>query len=152
MKIVPYDAKYKADFIEMNKAWISEMFVMEAEDERELANIEPYIEAGGQIFFAIDEDEHVMACCLIAPREDGDWEIMKFAANDAYKGTGAGSACLEACIDYAKEKGINKIIIVSNRKCVQAVHLYRKYGFSEIPVDKKKFPFDRADIAFEQYL
>lgn len=25
----------------------------------------------------------------------------------------------------------------------------RKFGFIEIPVDKKKFPFERADIAFE---
>ena len=52
----------------------------------------------------------------------------------------------------SKEKGIDRIIIVSNRKCVQAVHLYRKNGFTEIPVDKKKFPFERADIAFEKYL
>lgn len=94
----------------------------------------------------------LLACCMIAPREDGDWEIMKFAANGKYAGTGAGSSCLKACMDYSKEKGIQKIIIVSNRKCVQAVHLYRKFGFTEIPVDKKKFPFDRADIAFEQIL
>lgn len=151
MKVVPYDKKYKKSFIELNRTWISEMFVMEPEDERELGNIEPYLDAGGQIFFAVDDEEHVMACCLIAPREDGDWEIMKFAADERYKGAGAGSACLNACIDYAKSKKIEKVIIVSNRKCVQAVHLYRKFGFIEIPVDKEKFPFDRADIAFEQF-
>lgn len=61
-------------------------------------------------------------------------------------------AILKACIDYAREKQVNKIVIVSNRKCAQAVHLYRKFGFAEIPVDQKKFPFDRADIAFEQIL
>lgn len=55
-------------------------------------------------------------------------------------------------ITYAKEKGVERIIIVSNRKCVQALHLYRKNGFVEMPVDKKKFPFERADIAFETYL
>lgn len=43
MKIVPYDAQYKSDFIEMNRHWISQMFEIEAEDERELSNIEPYI-------------------------------------------------------------------------------------------------------------
>lgn len=151
MKIVPYTSKYKNEFIEMNKAWISEMFAIEQEDLRELENIEPYIEAGGQIFFALDSEDNVMACCMIAPRADGDWEIMKFAARGMYTGTGAGSACLKACIDYVKEKKISKVIIVSNRKCVQAIHLYKKYGFVEIPVDKKKFPFDRADIAFEQF-
>ena len=51
---------------------------------------------------------------------------------------------------YATEERNGKVIIVSNRKCTQAVHLYRKFGFQEISVDKKKFPFERADIAFEQ--
>lgn len=152
MKIVSYSPEYKNDFIEMNKLWISSMFAMETEDERELGNIEPYIENGGQIFFALDDNNNVMACCMIAPRDDGDWEIMKFAAKGMYTGTGAGSACLKACIDYAREQGIKKIIIVSNRKCVQAVHLYRKFGFIEMPVDKEKFPFERADIAFEMLL
>ena len=152
MKIVPYSPEYKNEFIEMNKLWISSMFVMEAEDERELGNIERYIERGGQIFFALDNNNNVIACCMIAPRDDGDWEIMKFAAKRMYTGTGAGSACLKACIDYAKEQGVERIIIVSNRKCVQAVHLYRKFGFAEMPVDKEKFSFERADIAFEIFL
>lgn len=152
MKVVTYSPKYKKDFIEMNKAWIEKMFRLEEEDIKEMGNIEPYIQNGGQIFFSLDNDEQVMACCMIAPREDGDWEIMKFAAKGMYTGTGAGSACLKACIDYAKEIQVKKVIIVSNKKCEQAVHLYRKFGFKEIPVDKKKFPFERADIAFELYL
>ena len=152
MKLVSYNPKYKNEFIEMNKYWISSMFVMETEDEHELDNIEPYIENGGQIFFALDDNNSVMACCMIAPRDDGNWEIMKFAAKGMYTGTGAGSACLKACIDYAREQGVERIIIVSNRKCVQAVHLYRKFGLIEIPVDKEKFPFERADIAFELFL
>lgn len=152
MKVVPYDSKYKEDFIAMNKTWIEDMFILEDEDIREMGNIEPYIENGGQIFFSLDDDGQVMACCMIAPREDGDWEIMKFAARGMYTGTGAGSACLKACIDYAKEIHLKKIIIVSNRKCKQAVHLYQKFGFIEVPVDKEKFPFERADIAFELFL
>lgn len=152
MKVVPYRPEYKNDFIAMNRLWISEMFVMEEGDERELANIDSYIKNGGQIFFALDDEDRAIACCMIAPRDDGDWEIMKFAAKGMSSGTGAGSACLKACIDYARERGIEKIIIVSNRRCVRAVHLYRKFGFSEIPVDKEKFPFERADIAFEMIL
>lgn len=150
MRIVPYDAKYKDAFIALNKAWITEMFRIEEEDVRELTHIEPYIEKGGQIFFALTDDDEVMACCMLAPRSDGDWEIMKFAADERYKGTGAGTAVLEACLAYAKERRLPKIIIVSNHKCEQAVHLYRKHGFREIPVDKEKFPFERGDIAFEQ--
>lgn len=149
MKIVPYDSKFKEAFVEMNRRWISDMFVMEPEDIRELANIEPYIKAGGEIFFALDNEDTPVAGCMVAPREDGEWEIMKFAAVGMYTGTGAGTACLKACIDYAKAQGVKRLLIVSNRKCKHAVSIYRKQGFTEIPVDKKKFPFERADIAFE---
>lgn len=150
MKIVPYNKKYKNEFIEMNKQWISEMFVLEKEDITVLENIEQALEKGGQIFFAIDNQQQVLACCMIAPLSKEEWEIEKFCAKGMYSGTGAGSACLKACIDYAKENKVRKIVIVSNRKCVHAIHLYEKFGFAEVPVDTEKFPYNRADIAFEQ--
>lgn len=152
MKIVPYEPKYKDVFIEMNKQWISEMFTIEQEDLAVLNNIDRSIEAGGQIFFAVDDCGEVLACCMIAPLPNGEWEIEKFCAKGMYTGTGAGTACLKACMDYAKEKHVKKIVIVTNKKCTCAIHLYKKFGFVEVPVDKEKFPFDRADIAFEQTL
>lgn len=150
MKVVPYDIKYKNEFIEMNKKWITEMFILEKEDIAVIDNLEQSLEQGGQIFFAIDDNGEVLACCMISPLPDGEWEIEKFCAKGMYTGTGAGSACLRACIEYARDKRAEKIVIVSNRKCTHAVSLYRKNGFTEVPVDREKFPFDRADIAFEQ--
>ena len=47
MRIVPYDPKYKDDFVEMNKRWISEMFVIEQEDIRELENLNPLSDEDG---------------------------------------------------------------------------------------------------------
>jgi ribosomal protein S18 acetylase RimI-like enzyme len=153
MKVIPFEEKYRQDFIEMNKAWISAMFhKVEEQDEKEFRNIDSYIEKGGRIFVAVDDDGKAMAVAMIAPREDGEWEIMKLAARGMYTGKGAGSACLRACIDYAREKKVGRILIVSNRKCTHAVGLYRKFGFQEIPVDKKQFPFERADIAFQMVL
>jgi N-acetylglutamate synthase-like GNAT family acetyltransferase len=152
MKVVPYDPKYKKDFIEMNKQWITEMFVLEEEDLAVLNNIDQALDEGGQIFFAIDDDENVLACCMIAPLSNGEWEIEKFCARGMYTGTGAGTACLKACMDYAKEKQVEKIVIVTNTKCEQAVHLYRKFGFTEVPVDKEKFPYERGNIAFEKVI
>lgn len=152
MKIVPYDKKYKKEFIEMNKQWISEMFELEAEDMKVLDHFEQTLEQGGQIFFAVDDDDAVLACCMISPLSGKEWEIEKFCARGMYTGTGAGSACLKACLEYAREKQAEKIVIVSNRKCTHALSLYRKNGFVEIPVDRKKFPYERADIAFEQVI
>lgn len=150
MTVVPYDAKYKETFIEMNLRWISEMFAVEPEDLAVLNSIEQSLAAGGQIFFALDDAGEVLACCMIAPLPNGEWEIEKFCARGLYTGTGAGSACFKACIDYAKARRVEKVVIVTNKRCTHAIRLYRKFGFVETPVDREKFPFARADIAFEQ--
>lgn len=152
MKIIPYNPKYRDTFIELNLAWINDMFEVEPADIEEFDNIEKSIDAGGQIFYALDDSDNVMACCMIAPNKFGDYEIMKLAADPKYAKQGAGTACLNACIEYAKEKHLDKVIMVSNTKCVQAIRIYQKYGFIEVPVDKAKFPFERANIAFEYYL
>lgn len=152
MKVVPYDPKYKQAFIDMNMAWIKAMFTVEEGDRETFSHVDDIIADGGQIFFTLDEDDNPIACCEIRPREKGVYEIEKFAASGMYTGKGAGSAALKACIDYAKEKGADKIILVSNHKCTHALGLYRKFGFVEVPVDKKEFGFDRGDIAFEMKL
>ena len=150
MRVVPYEPRFKNDFVEMNKAWIRDMFVLEAEDISFFNNFEGMLAQGGEIFFTLDDNDKVLACCLIGPMADGEWEIAKFASTGEVKG--AGTLCLQACIDYARDKGIEKILIVSNTKCEAGVHLYRKFGFNEIPVDRKRFPFERANIAFEKFL
>ncbi|HEM3165740.1 TPA: GNAT family N-acetyltransferase [Streptococcus suis] len=151
MKIETYKPEYKEEFIAMNLAWIEEMFEVEPEDRAVLESIDQRLANGGKIFFAINDEGQIMASCMIAPLPSGEWEIEKFAAKKEFAGQGAGKACLQACMDFIRDKHIQKVIIVSNRKCTSAVHLYRKFGFIEIPVDKDKFPYERADIAFEQY-
>lgn len=148
MQIVPYAPIYKDDFIQMNLAWISEMFSVEPEDERELYNIEEALEQGGEIFFAVEDDGAVMACCMIAPRND-IWEILKFTTKPAYRGSGAGRAVLNACIEYGRKLGLPRLFIVTNDQCTAAIHLYRRAGFVEIPVDKELFPFARGNLAFK---
>lgn len=131
MKIVPYDKKYKQEFIDMNIQWISTMFEVEEEDLTVLNNVEEAIQAGGQIFFAIDDQENVLACCMIAPLTNGEWEIEKFCAKGMYTGTGAGSACLKACIDYAKRAACgedcdrNQYKMQTGSPFIQKVRIYR---------------------------
>lgn len=87
MRVIPFEEKYRQDFIDVNKAWISEMFHnVEEQDDKEFDNIDLYLQRGGQIFVAVDDNDKAMAVCMIAPREDGEWEIMKLAARGMYTG------------------------------------------------------------------
>ncbi|WP_308556284.1 GNAT family N-acetyltransferase [uncultured Lactobacillus sp.] len=149
MRIVPYNKKYRDDFIRLNFAWIKDMFEIELTDVQDLARIDDNVAAGGQVFFALSDDEEVMACCEISPIPDGGWEIQKFAADGKFKGQGAGKAVLKACLDYAKEKGYHNLVLVTNTKCIPAVHLYKEFGFKEVPIDKELFPFDRGNLQME---
>lgn len=46
-----------------------------------------------------------------------------------------GSAALKACIEYAKEHKVKKLMIVSNTVLSSVIHLYAKFGFKEVPID-----------------
>lgn len=151
MKVVPYSKEYKNEFIEMNKRWITEMFRLEDEDIAVLNNIDGIVANGGEVCFTLSDEGEVMSCCMLEPHGD-EWEIAKFATKPEFGGKGAGKLCLDACIEKAREKGIKKLLIVSNTKCHAALSLYRKAGFKEIPVDKSFFKYDRGNIAFEMYL
>lgn len=148
MKIIEYDKKYKVDFIRLNTSWIERYFIVEKADYDVLNNIEELLAKGSMIYFAIDADK-VLATCMTMPLENGVWEILKLAASNQYTGTGAGSAVFNACMNYAIKNGAKKISIISNRILKPALHIYEKFGFKEIPLNKKYWGFDRADIEFE---
>lgn len=76
------------------------------------------------------------------------WEICKLATDEHYRGNGAGSAVLKACMDYAKEHGAKKLMIVSNTVLSAAMHLYAKAGFKEVPVDNMEY--ERVNIQLER--
>lgn len=76
---------------------------------------------------------------MINLHENNEWEIDKFCAKGMSTGTGAGTACLKACIDYAKNSKAEKIVIISNRNVKQQ---YTYTGNSVL----KKFRLTRKDF------
>ncbi len=147
MEILPFDKKFVKDFVSLNRTWIEKYFVMEKDDYETLDNAEKFVSDGAQIFFAV-ESGNVAATCMAVPLGENVWEICKLAANEKFRGRGAGSAVFEACLNYAKDNGAEKIIIISNRILKSALHIYEKFGFTEVPVDKTH-NYSRADIQFE---
>lgn len=147
MKIVQYDKHYAQDFIALNTAWIVDLFgQLEKEDIETFQNIEEEISNGGMIYFAIEENK-VMATCMVRNIDNGTWEICKLAANEKFKGKGAGNAVFEQCMKYAIEHGAKKLFMLSNSSLKAALHIYYKYGFKEIKL--KDYEYERGDIAFE---
>lgn len=60
-------------------------------------------------------------------------ELKRMFVLNEYQGKGYGHLLLETAIPYSHEKGFDKILLDSRIEFSTAVHLYRKYGFVEIP-------------------
>lgn len=148
MEIIEYKNAYKQDFIDLNIDWIKRFFVPEEADYEVLNQIESLLDSGSMIYFAL-EDNHVLATCMTMPLGDDVWEICKLAAAGQSTGKGAGSAVFKASMDYAIEHGAKKLTLISNRILKPALHIYQKYGFKEVPLNKDYWGFERADIEFE---
>lgn len=151
MEIIEYTEKYKQDFIDLNIAWIDRFFTPEQADYDILNHVDSLLDSGNMIYFAV-EDGRVLATCMAMPLGNDVWELCKLAANGQYTGTGAGSAVFKASMDYAVSHGAKKITLISNSRLKPALHIYQKFGFREVPLNKAYWGYERADIEFEKII
>ncbi len=66
------------------------------------------------------------------------------AVTEKFQGRGLGKKLLEHSIESAKVLGANILILYSNTKLITAIALYRKFGFTEAPLDSELY--ERANI------
>ena len=120
---------------------------MEPYDELVLSNPKELInDKGGFIFFARCKNEIVGVVSLTF--QEHFYELSKMAVKPEYRGKKVGLALMDFTINFAKSKGWENLILYSNRKLKQAIQLYNKLGFVEIPLEKD-VNYERADIKME---
>lgn len=134
-------------FTKLNLAWLKKYFVAEPIDNEILSYPKRcVIDKGGFIFFATADGEIAGTFALI--KIDNDiYELSKKAVDEAFQGNKIGNAMLEFCIDEVKKLHATKLILYSNTKLQPAIHLYRKYGFTETPLGNSEYK--RSNIKME---
>ena len=78
------------------------------------------------------------------------YELGKMAVTENAQGHGIGTMLLQHCLNIATKNSIHKLILYSNTKLGPAIHLYRKYGFTEVELEKGHY--QRANIKMEKLL
>jgi len=152
IEFIVFNKIYAKDFYELNIEWLNSYFYVEPYDEDVLSNPENYIiNKGGHIFFAKLENNIVGTVALMPLGINGDFELTKMAVSPKHRGNKIGQKLIRHTIDFAKEKGMPTLIIYSSRKLENAIYIYRKYGFIEIPVEAD-CPYKRCDIKMELIL
>lgn len=148
MEIIPWNSQYVEDFKKLNLQWLQEFFWVEPHDEEVLGKPAKYIiDTGGMIFF-VKEKEEIVGCVALMKMEDHVFELTKMAVKPKYRGKKIGHKLLKHTLEFAKNQDWEKLIIYSNRKLENAIHLYQKYGFAEIPIGENN-PYSRGDIKMQ---
>ncbi len=149
LKIVNYVNEYAKDFYQLNIEWLKTFFYVEPYDEEVLSNPEKYIiNKGDHIFFAKLNDEIVGTVALMPMDIKNTFELTKMGVSPAHRGHKIGQKLMQKCIDFALENNFESLIIYSSRKLENAIYIYRKYGFIEIPVEADCH-YERCDIKME---
>lgn len=144
VEIIPFQKEYSGQFYDLNIEWLEAFFYVEDHDKEVLGNPQSYIiDNGGFIFFAKYNNEIVGTVALM--NESFGFELSKMAVSPKYRGLKIGQKLMEHCISFAKKKKWEELIIYSSRKLENAIYIYKKYGFIEIPVEKD-CPYERCDI------
>lgn len=147
IEIISYDEQYAQDFAALNKAWLQKYFVVEPIDEEIFANPKEYIiHNGGYIFFAKKANKIAGTFALMNAGK-GVFELSKMAVDEEFQGKKIGNRMLSFCLEKAKELNAEKVILYSNTALKPAIHLYKKFGFKEVPLGNVEYK--RADIKME---
>ncbi|WP_269222943.1 GNAT family N-acetyltransferase [Flavobacterium sp. IMCC34518] len=150
VEIIPFSIELKDPIKTLNLEWLHKYFKVEPKDEKVLSNPQgEIIDKGGFIFYAKYNNQIVGTVSLLKIDET-TFELTKMAVSDENQGLGIGKKLMKHCLNEAKDKGIQKLILYSNRKLLPAIHLYENFGFIEIPVEEGVY--ERADIKMEKIL
>ncbi len=149
INIISFDEKYAKDFYSLNIEWLRTFFYVEAFDEEVLRNPLNYIiNKGGYIFFAKLNNKVVGTVALMPTKDKHIFELTKMAVSTKHRGLKIGQLLMQHCINFSKLNHFNALILYSNTLLENAIYIYRKYGFVEIPVESNS-PYIRSNIKME---
>ena len=150
IEIVAFSEEQKEAIKVLNYEWLEKYFKVEKNDIISLSNPkEEIIDKGGFIFYAKLNNEIIGTASLLK-KSATVFELGKMAVSHKAQGHKIGTLLLEHCLTFAKQKQIKTLVLYSNTQLKSALHLYRKYGFSE--VDLEEGLYERADIKMEKHL
>ena len=149
LEIIPFASKYSKAFHDLNIEWLETFFYVEAYDKEVLSKPETYIiNKGGQIFFIL-QDVQVLGTVALMPTDDLKiLELTKMAVLPKARGQKIGQKLLQYCIDFGRSNNYKALMLYSNTILENAIHLYRKYGFNELKLEKDN-PYERANIKMQ---
>lgn len=144
--IINFENCYANDFYNLNIEWLQTYFYVEPYDDKVLSKPQDYIiDKGGHIFFAMLDKMVVGTVALMPTKETSVFELTKMAVSPNHRGFKIGQQLMQHCIDFGTSHHYKSLMLYSNTKLENAIYIYRKYGFIEIPMEPNS-PYKRGNI------
>ena len=151
VEIIPFSIENKEAIRSLNYEWLEKYFFIEPNDVIQLSDpVGEILNKGGHIYYARYNREIIGTSSLMIVTDE-EYELAKMAVTEKYKGLGAGRLLMEHCISEAVRLHAKRLTLYSNTKLEPAIHLYRKYGFYEVP-PPPDVHYARSNIKMEKVL
>ena len=147
IRIIEFREEHAAAFRDLNLEWIEKYFEVEPNDLKMLNDPAGHILAKGGAIVMAEYNGEIVGTCALLKSEDHIYELAKMAVSPKAQGRQVGYTLVKAVIEKAKALGAAKIFLLSNRSLAPAIHLYKKLGFKEVPLDSSDYK--RSDIKME---
>ena len=98
----------------------------------EIQNNQDYINNGGNLWIALDEDENVIGTIALKKHNDEEAEIKMLYVRKDYRGKGLSKELYNKLIKKSKEMNFNRIFLGTYDRLERAIYFYKKVGFKQI--------------------
>lgn len=154
LRVIPYDDSLAGTFAEITRAWVEDMFTLEANDKAIIEDPRGMvIDRGGEILFVESEALGIVGTCALMPSDGTSFELTKMGVTASARGKKVGAFLLEAVLARASEMKsegtLGELFLLTNAKCEAAIHLYEKHGFVHNREVLERFGprYNRCDVA-----
>jgi putative acetyltransferase len=135
-------------FARLNLEWLETLFAVEDDDRRILGDPATTILVPGGHILVARSAEKVIGVCALIPVDQTAYELAKMSVDQTMRGQGIGRKLLAATVARARELGAEMLLLNTNTKLANAIHLYREAGF--VPSDDPRHHrYGRSDVFME---
>lgn len=112
--------------------------------DRDLEDVQAhYLDRGGRFRILVENDDPIGMYGLYR-LGDTEVELRKMYLDTNHKGRGYGKQLLEDALAIGRAGGFRTMVLQTNRVLVEAIGLYEKYGFTDLPDAELSTRCDRA--------
>jgi len=131
-KIIEYSKEYEEKTKQLYTDVLIEEFEFELfRDEILNEDLEYYMQDGGKLWLAVDDEDNVVATMAINKKTPDTVDLRKVYMNKDYRGTGLASTMFDNAMEFCKEHNYKRVLLGTYQRLGRAIGFYQKKGFKE---------------------